>query len=89
MISALDLWGSAGGSALLRVDTVAEGSMLADSETSLLMVSGAGSTSSRRERFFLNAPSGAPNELGSGSSLIPEGTSVMPDSVQTLTKGQG
>ena len=42
MISALDLWASEGGSALLRMDTVVEGSMLADSETSLLMISGAG-----------------------------------------------
>ncbi len=43
MMSALNLWASEGGAALLRMDTLVEGSMVADSETSLLMISGAGS----------------------------------------------
>jgi len=37
------LWASEGGGALLRMDTPKEGSMVAGSETSLLMISGAGS----------------------------------------------
>ena len=43
MLSALELWASEGGAALLRMDTLVEGSMVADSETSLLMISGSGS----------------------------------------------
>jgi hypothetical protein len=37
------LWASEGGGGLLRMDTLKEGSMVADSETSLLMISGVGS----------------------------------------------
>jgi len=40
---ALQLWASKGGGALLRMDTLVEGSMVAESETSLLMISGSGS----------------------------------------------